>query len=210
MGKYIQYGCGLSAPEKWTNFDSSPTLRIQRTPILSSILKSKLGTTFPKNVKYGDIVKGLPLEENSCDGVYCSHVLEHLSLDDFRVAIANTHKVLKPGGKFRMVMPNLEILINSYIENKKNSKTDAALKFIKDTHMGMDSRARGIKASIVSNLGNSKHLWLWDYESAIPEFEKAGFKNIRKCEFNDSKDEMFKLVESKERFIGAIALEMNK
>jgi hypothetical protein len=30
---YIQYGCGLSAPKEWTNFDVSPTLRIQKLPI---------------------------------------------------------------------------------------------------------------------------------------------------------------------------------
>ena len=39
---YVQYGCGLSAPKEWINFDVSPTLRIQKTPILGSILKSKL------------------------------------------------------------------------------------------------------------------------------------------------------------------------
>ena len=87
---YVQYGCGLSAPKEWTNFDVSPTLRIQKTPLLGTILKSKLNTTFPSNVLYGDIIKGLPIDENSCDGLYCSHTLEHLSLQDFRKALINS------------------------------------------------------------------------------------------------------------------------
>ena len=97
---YVQYGCGLSAPKEWINFDVSPTLRIQKTPILGSILKSKLNVTFPSNVLYGDVIKGLPIDENSCDGLYCSHTLEHLSLQDFRQAIMNSFKILKKGGNF--------------------------------------------------------------------------------------------------------------
>jgi hypothetical protein len=72
MGNYVQYGCGLSAPAEWINFDVSPTLRIQKIPILGGLLKGRLNTRFPDNVRYGDIIKGLPVADNSCDGLYCS------------------------------------------------------------------------------------------------------------------------------------------
>ena len=106
---YVQYGCGLSAPKEWQNFDASPTLRLQRLPIFGALLKKQLNVVFPKEVRYGDIVKGLPLKENSCSGIYCSHVLEHLALKDFRTALINTYKILKPGGVFRCLVPDLEI-----------------------------------------------------------------------------------------------------
>ena len=77
MSDYIQYGCGLCAPKEWLNFDVSPTLRIQKTPVLGSLLKPVLNTTFPPNVKYGDIVRGLPVKDESAKAVYCSHTLEH-------------------------------------------------------------------------------------------------------------------------------------
>ena len=48
--------------------------------------------------------------------------------------------------------------------------------------------------------GYLMHLWLWDYESIEKELKDVGFVNIRRCEFNDSEDEMFKLVENKRRF----------
>ena len=95
--KYVQYGCGWSAPKEWQNFDASPTLRFERLPIVG-YLYTKNKSRFPNNVKYGDIVKGLPVPADSCKGVYCSHVLEHLSLDDFRVALRNTVTILQPGG----------------------------------------------------------------------------------------------------------------
>jgi ubiquinone/menaquinone biosynthesis C-methylase UbiE len=56
--------------------------------------------SFPKEVKYGDIVKGLPVADNSFRCVYASHVLEHLALHDFRKALRNTFNILEPGGVF--------------------------------------------------------------------------------------------------------------
>ncbi len=86
---YVQYGCGLCVPPAWTNFDASPTLRIQRIPLLGPLLTRK-GFRFPDNALYVDIVNGLPVAPESCHAVYCSHVLEHQSLEDCRSAVHNT------------------------------------------------------------------------------------------------------------------------
>lgn len=210
MKKYVQYGCGLSAPKEWVNFDTSPTLKIQKIPLIGSMIKSRLNASFPSNVKFGNIIKGLPVDDNSCDGLYCSHILEHLSYEDFIIALKNSHKILKSGGLFRLVMPDLENLVNNYIENKKSGNSQASVKFIKDSFMGMENRPKGLKGIMTAFLGNSKHLWLWDKDATVAELEKAGFKNIRPCKFNDSKDFMFELVEDLDRFKGSIALEMTK
>ena len=89
---YLQYGCGFCVGKDWLNFDSSPTLRIERLPVIGNVLGRIAGNSrrFPKEVKYGNIAKGLPIAENSVRGVYASHVLEHLALDDFRKALRNT------------------------------------------------------------------------------------------------------------------------
>lgn len=207
MKKYLQYGCGLSNPDQWENFDASPTLIIQRIPIVGSILKPILNVVFPKNIKYGDIVKGLNVSKNTYDGIYCSHVLEHLSYNDLLKSLKNTYDYLKPGGIFRMVLPDLEFLCREYIEevNKKNPKS--SLKFMNDTLLGVKERKRGLKQFLVDILGNSKHLWMWDYYSLSEELIKIGFSDIRRCEFNDSKDEMFLKVEEKDRFENCLSIE---
>jgi predicted SAM-dependent methyltransferase len=205
-GQYVQYGCGWLAPEEWRNFDASPTLRFERIPLIGN-LYTKNESRFPVNVEYGDIVKGLPVSTESCKGVYCSHILEHLSLNDFRVALHNTKEILRPGGIFRFVLPDLEYSAKRYIDNTSN---DAALEFMRDTMLGHESRARGLKGIIKAWLGNSLHLWMWDYRSIQAELENAGFGNVRRASFGDSIDPMFRKTEEKERWVNCLGVECQK
>ena len=114
---YVQYGCGFSAPAEWVNFDASMTLRWERMPIAGRMF-TKNSARFPSNVRCGDIVKGLPISDGSCRGVYASHVLEHLAQEDFHKALENTKRILTGGGLFRLVVPDLEFsaIVRSAIE----------------------------------------------------------------------------------------------
>lgn len=208
---YIHYGCGHSAPNEWLNFDVSPTLRIQKTPIIGTLLKRKLNTKFPPNVRYGDIISGLPVEDNSCDGVYCSHTLEHLSLQDFRTALRNTYKMLRPGGIFRCVVPDLEYSAREYIKALDRGDALASIDFIETKiRLGLINRPKGLTGFITSFWGNSHHLWMWDAQSLSEELRNAGFREIRTCNFNDCEDKMFQYVEDKSRFEDALAIECKK
>lgn len=204
--RYVQYGCGWSAPSSWRNFDASPTLRFERIPLLGS-LYTKNGKRFPENVEYGDIVKGLPVGGNTCEGVYCSHILEHLCLNDFRNALANTHNILRRGGIFRLVVPDLRFCAEKYLSD---STPDAALKFMRETSLGREQRNRGAGAVFLEWLGNSRHLWMWDYESISHELERAGFVEIRRAQFGDARDPMFIEVEDKDRWENCLGVECKK
>jgi len=209
--RYVQYGCGLSAPKEWINFDASPTLRLQKTPIIGKLLKNKLNVLFPDNVKYGDIVKGLPIQDSSCDGLYCSHILEHLSLVDFRIALSKSYRLLKKGGKFRCIVPDLEFAARKYISDLEKNVDSASIQFLgNETLIGTEKRPKGLKGIMSAVLGNSNHLWMWDKKSLMKELEIVGFENIRVCKFNDSEDTMFMLVEDKGRFENAVAIECEK
>lgn len=209
-GLYVQYGCGLSAPKEWENYDISPTLRIQKMPVLGSLLKSRLNVVFPSNVKYGDIIKGLPIPNDSCQGVYCSHTLEHLSLTDFRKALRNSYKILKKEGIFRCVVPDLEWTAKKYLKALSSGHKEASIEFINDTLLGIRKRPKGLTGFLKTYLSNAHHLWMWDHSSLATELEAAGFRDIRNCKFNDCEDKMFRLVEDKGRFMNAAALECRK
>jgi predicted SAM-dependent methyltransferase len=204
---YVQYGCGLSAPKEWINFDVSPTLIIQKTPLIGRLLRNRLNIIFPSNVRYGNIITGLPIKDNSCQGVYCSHVLEHLSLEDFRTALKNTYKILGNGGIFRCVVPDLEYPARLYIESLDKGDNLASIKFVGvNTLLGVDKRKRFWS----SLFGSTHHLWMWDSKSLSNELKNVGFSNIRDCKSNDSKNEMFKLVEDENRFRNVVAIECVK
>jgi SAM-dependent methyltransferase len=207
---YVQYGCGLCAPKNWVNFDISPTLRIQKIPVIGSVLRRKLNIIFPAHVRYGDIVKGLPVEPNSCDGLYCSHTLEHLALNDLRIALKHSYDILKVGGIFRCVVPDLEFAARSYISKLENGNKLASLDFMNDTLLGIKTRPRNLIGFFSSFFGNSHHLWMWDKQSLSEALKEAHFRDVRVCRFNDCEDEMFKLVEDSGRFEHAVAIESRK
>lgn len=203
---YAQYGCGLSAPRAWRNFDASPTLRFERIPLIGRLCTWNR-SRFPANVEYGDIVKGLPIAEQSLEGVYCSHVLEHLSLVDFRTALRNTYTLLKPGGLFRLVVPDLEWLVDRYSADPSDG---AALALLRDCGLGLERRDRDIRAFLVSWLGNSTHLWMWDFKSIRSELRRADFIGVRRACFNDSRDAAFAEVEDQRRWKNCLGVECSR
>ena len=208
MKRYVQYGCGFTAPSGWINYDASPTLRYERFPVIGKFY-TRNKQRFPENVRFGDIVKGLPEGPESCDAVYCSHILEHLAYHDFEIALKNTYKILKPGGIFRGVVPDLRAAVDIYIKEYDQSDSPAS-ELMRSTMLGVEDRGKGFRSILTGLLGNSKHLWMWDYPSLQYELKKAGFRNIRPCVFADSADDYFGLVEEESRFNGAACFECQK
>lgn len=200
MGVYVQYGCGPSAPDGWTNFDVSPTLRLQRLPVVGGLFKLGGLPVFSDNVRYGDIVAGLPVDDNSVDGIYASHVLEHLAYDDFWMALRNTYRLLKPGGIFRLVVPDLESRARAYLARLGEGDVAANDWFLQNTYLGKQSRPRGPLEYLRYLFGNTAHLWMWDERSMCGALDKVGFTDIRRAAFNDCVDQQFRRVEAIERF----------
>lgn len=199
--RYVQYGCGLSAPEGWISFDASPRLRLERLPGVGLVADTLNLRLFPCNVAYGDIVAGLPVPDGSVDAIYASHVLEHLAREDVSRAIANTYKALRPGGVFRMIVPDLASRAERYLRDRCEGRGEAADAFIGACHIGLLQRRRGLVGTLRSFFGYSGHRWMYDRELMSNLLREAGFVEIRPCEFHDSNDPMFDLVEDRRRFV---------
>jgi SAM-dependent methyltransferase len=204
MGRYVQFGCGLSAPSSWENYDASPTLRLQRLPIVGGMVG---GPKFPEIVRYGDIRNGLSLPDACVDAVYCSHTLEHLSLDDLRTALRQTLRILRPGGTFRFVLPDLRKLARDYVAS---GDAGAAVTFMERSLLGRRSRPKGVQGLLRLWIGNAEHMWMWDYESLAAELASAGFAGVRRAQFGDSAIGQFKDVESEARWTGELGVECNR
>jgi SAM-dependent methyltransferase len=203
----INFGCGLSVGEGWLNYDASPTLRLQRLPFAGGLARKLVRPVGPAPAQYGDVVKGLPDQEATVDFVYCSHTLEHLALDDFRRSLKEVFRVLKPNGTFRGVLPDLQAEITRYLEDDAPT---ACSSFMEYTSLGQASRARGLRGMLQTVLGNSQHLWMWDYKGMERELQSAGFVDVRRASYGDSPFSEFGAVESRDRWEGCLGFECRK
>jgi predicted SAM-dependent methyltransferase len=203
---YVQFGCGMSGPAGWRNFDASPTLRFERLPLIGSFY-TRNERRFPESVEVGDVVRGLPIAPGSCRAVYCSHVLEHLSLEEFRSALRNTWAILQAGGVFRLVVPDLEYSVRQYM---LDPSPGAAPDFMSETRLGHESRSRTFKGFLREWLSRGDHLWMWDYRSIRQELQNAGFVEIRRAAFGDAEDPKFAEVEEESRWTDCLGVQCKR
>jgi len=206
---YVQYGCGFTAPPEWINFDASFTLKWERLPLMGQ-LYTKNRQRFPSNVRIGDIVKGLPIREGSCRGVYSSHMINHLALDEFHKTMENTRRMLHDGGIFRCLVPDMEWIAREYLRRIESGDHATSTFLMEATDLGKREKPRGLAGVIHQWLRTSEAHWMWDSQSLTHALEEHGFQRVRKCSFGDCEDLMFGLVENRARFEHAVALEARR
>lgn len=58
------------------------------------------------------------LEEASIDAIWSSHNLEHLEAHEVPIALAELHRVLRPGGLFLLTLPDLQAVAKMVVEDR--------------------------------------------------------------------------------------------
>lgn len=126
-----------------------------------------------------DLTQGIPAEDNSLELVYHSHMLEHLSYTEGIEFMRECYRVLKPGAKMRILVPDLGLWIKAYTENNSF--------FFEEYRKTLDLNIYTTKASIfMGMLHNHGHKCGYDYESLKWLAEYSGFINIKKTLYADS------------------------
>lgn len=209
----LNVGCWTSVAEGWLNVDASVYVRLSKIPLLGSPILSAINAPqFPTSIQCGDLVKGLNIASNSCQLIFASHILEHLTLSDFNRALDNLYSYLKSEGILRVIVPDLETYIKDYLEQRANPQTasKAAYTLMKKSFLGNQGSRRSFYHRFQEIFANSRHQWMWDQPSLTEALENHGFKNIRRCYYGDWADPRFELVEEKDRHWQAICLEATK
>lgn len=107
----LNFGCGSALHPEWINLDSSAAA---------------------PDVVVHDLRRGLPFPSNSFDAAYGSHVLEHLEPDAASRLLRECHRILRPGGILRIVVPDLETIARLYLDSLERAAagdTDAAFRY---------------------------------------------------------------------------------
>lgn len=184
-------------------------MRFERLPVLGR-LYTRNAERFPAAVRIGDVVRGLPVPDGACDGVYASHVLEHLARRDVDIALDETFRILKPGGIFRAVVPDLAVSARRYLDAAGRDDPQACDRFMTETHLGIERRPRGVARTLVEWFSNARHMWMWDEAGLAAAMRAHGFADIRRAAFNDSGDPAFRAVEDAGRFEDAVCIEARR
>jgi predicted SAM-dependent methyltransferase len=210
-GICLNIGCGLSCGKNWRNIDSSPPLRMAKLPVIGKKLVQILRLPqWPDGVRHGDIMGSNLLPDNSCALIFASHVLEHLSLHDARLALKNIFRLLQQGGTLRIIVPDLAVCVNNYIRRRENQENNAAHSLMEELGMGLRESRTSLSARLKSALANSRHQWMYDRYSLQALLVETGFIRVRLSDYGQWSDERFAEVEEKTRLIDAVCFEAQK
>jgi len=134
MGKKIvkvNLASGPASTNSWINFDSGLLPLLSKFPALRRLLL-RLGLLsefynedWPK-IRLVDISRELPLSDNSVDFVYCSQALEHFEYWQTENILGEMYRILKPGGIVRVSVPDIDKMVQLYLEENKDNPSDAA------------------------------------------------------------------------------------
>lgn len=168
-----------------------------------NILQGWCNTDIYPDIKTGvflDITKKFPFLDNTFDYIFSEHTMEHIELRRGIKSLEECFRVLKPGGKLRIAMPNLGYLIDLY----RSDKTEIQLKEIKRVVDMVYPDIKIYQDSFVINnfFKNWGHKFIYDYKLLKELMERSGFKNVIQCQVGESNDKNLQKLEAHGKFIG--------
>jgi predicted SAM-dependent methyltransferase len=191
----VNLGCGpFTKKTRWEDFDGSWNLLASQLPLgigwTARQLMGHEGRAFPQHVRYADITKRLPFADQSVDAIYFSHVLEHLHLDEGNYLLNECFRVLKPNGVVRILVPDTEHYIATYLANAKAGASDACFELNKNLmYRPVSARA---KTSFLRRLYTAatdfhSHKFMYDRAFLARCMAEARFSEIQEVSFGRSR-----------------------
>jgi predicted SAM-dependent methyltransferase len=121
-----------------------------------------------------DFCRPLPFDDASFDGVFCEHVLEHFGQEDGERLAREVARILRPGGVFRVIVPDAQYVLRSYFEAP-----------------GELVAARGGGEGTAMEMVNSyfrqryEHQFMYDWETLSRMLRRAGFAEVVRSRRSD-------------------------
>ena len=141
-----------------------------------------------KNVTFVyDCRKQLPFSDESVLRIRCEHFFEHLDRGEHTVPfLSECLRVLKPGGVLRIVVPDLELFIKTYIQNTAEGWKKMGFDFL-DPKQRFNTPIELLNHTFRQD---GEHKFGYDYYTIEIDLLKAGFSKVSKMEWGESTDPM--------------------
>ena len=144
-----------------------------------------------------DLRNGIPFPDKTVSYLYSSHFFEHLSFKQGQRFLDECLRVLRPGGKFSICVPNARIYIEAYLRN-----VDLDTNTFFDCTPAYNHTTRIDYVNYMAYM-DGNHNYMFDEENLIYILKSKGMRNVRLREFNPSLD-------LKERYFESIYAEAEK
>ena len=130
-----------------------------------------------------DLSQPLPFPDNCVEEIYSSHLLEHFSFPDPMVNfLSECYRILKPGGFFKIAVPNARIYIESY-ENPEQFDPEKYCLYTPAYHYHS-------KIDFINYIAymDGHHRYLFDEENLPKVIAHGGFENVKLRDFEPGLD----------------------
>jgi len=97
--KKLNYGCGTDYKPGWVNVDTNT--RVKKDILIRAHPKHKL-----------------PFSNNEFDHIHTEFVFEHIE-HNLHLLISEFHKILKPGGTLRIIVPHFTSMFSKYLDHHR-------------------------------------------------------------------------------------------
>lgn len=175
----VNVGCGLAVALEWINIDGSFNALIARAPAFTHRIAYRLSgaRNYYTETEYcrllnkhffvhHDLSYGLPFDNETVDYIFTSHFIEHLYKNDAINLLENFYRVLKPNGKVRISIPDLEYAVSLYKLGKKYEMLNNYF-FIEDDSF------------------YARHKYMYDFEMLSAILKKIGYRSISKEKYRE-------------------------
>jgi predicted SAM-dependent methyltransferase len=128
-----------------------------------------------------DFNRTMPFEDQTLDGVFCEHVVEHFTFEDGRQMLGEICRALKAGGVVRIIVPDAAWVMRTYFD-----QPDLLV------HHRLGESVSGAESQEPMGIVNQyfrqryEHHFLYDFPSLEKMLKQAGFAEVTQLTFKQS------------------------
>lgn len=167
----LHIGCGSHLLEDWLNSD--------KTPISA-------------NVMYLDAARAFPFADATFAYVYAEHMIGLLSFQQAGAMLRECFRVLAPGGKIRIVTPDIAFVIAMYEERPPSELQRQYMEWFSAEYKS--PRSGGI--FLINYFTKAYGKFTYDESTLYEAMRSAGFSDIVRRDLNESDDATLRNLEN--------------
>ncbi len=190
--KKFHLGCGPNYKEGWLNADK---------------FDSRADIYFNGHLAF-------PFREDTFQYIYSEHTLEHIRMRKVKFFLSESLRILKPGGVFRISVPDLELFARKYTEKDEAFFAHYMKEYADLRKAGKEKywlvRSPGGVLNTLATRHFFHHRWFYDFETLQSCALELGYSKVDRRSFANSPVETLGAMDRQIRESESLYIELTK